>query len=120
MSHQKAIKGLLLKFTAAFAGMITGLKIDRSIKGQAIISFFVILFFLYLQINIQDWTTILLCIALVLSLEFVNSSVETLSNYINQDFDPVIKKVKDYLAAAVLISAIFSGIIGLLIVSKYL
>ena len=115
MSHQKALKGLIFKFTAAFSGIITGFKSDRSLQGQYLIALTVIIVFLLINISLIEWMILLGCIGLVISLEYVNSSIELLCDHTNGAYDPLIKKVKDFMAAAVLIASITSAIIGLLI-----
>jgi undecaprenol kinase/diacylglycerol kinase (ATP) len=54
-------------------------------------------------------------IGLVFITELLNSAVESLADYINPEWNELIKKAKDYSAAAVLISAIISVIIGAII-----
>jgi diacylglycerol kinase len=74
----------------------------------------------YLEITKTEWILSLFCIALVLSLEAINSAIEYLVDLASPDFHPLAKKSKDIAAAAVLIAAIFALIIGLLIFLPYL
>ena len=58
---------------------------------------------------------------LVLGMELVNSAIERLADKISTERDPVIGKIKDLSAGAVLISAIAAAIVGLIIlVPKFL
>lgn len=68
-----------------------------------------------LGINATQWTLIILCIAGVLSAEAVNTAIENLADKISPEYSPLIKAAKDTAAAAVLILAIASVIIGLII-----
>ncbi|MDO5036352.1 MAG: diacylglycerol kinase family protein [Porphyromonas sp.] len=72
--------------------------------------------------NIQkgEWIAILLCIALVLSLEAVNSSIEQLSDQVSSEYTPKIRDTKDLAAGAVLIAAIVALTIGLIIFVPYI
>ena len=54
-------------------------------------------------------------IGLVFLVELLNSSIETLADLINPEWNEPIKRAKDYGAAAVLISAIIAMIAGVLI-----
>ena len=56
------------------------------------------------------WAILSLTIALVIALELMNTAMEKLIDKLHPEQDPVIGKVKDVMAAAVLISAI--GAIG--------
>lgn len=58
----------------------------------------------------------IICIGLVLSLEMMNTAIETLCDYIIPEKDPKIKLIKDISAGSVLIAAITSLIIGLVMV----
>tara|TARA_R110002072_G_scaffold39108_16_gene112670 strand:+ start:1705 stop:2079 length:375 start_codon:yes stop_codon:yes gene_type:complete len=69
----------------------------------------------YLSISKMEWLAILLCCALVLSLEAINSAIEHLTDIISPNFNVQAGLVKDIAAAAVLLASIFSAIIGLII-----
>jgi diacylglycerol kinase (ATP) len=68
-----------------------------------------------LHLSRYEWIAIILCIALVFAFELVNSAIERLADKISQEQNPVIGKAKDLAAAAVLITAIASAVIGLII-----
>ena len=57
----------------------------------------------------------MICIALVISLEAVNTALEYLTDLVSPERHPLAGKAKDVAAAAVLIAAIGSAIVGLLI-----
>ena len=58
---------------------------------------------------------VVLSISAVLTTETINSSIEELADRVTLEKDPMVKKVKDMAAGAVLITAIASLIIGCLI-----
>lgn len=62
-----------------------------------------------------EWAIILLCNALVFSLEIVNTAVEKAVDLATEKHNPLAKISKDAAAGAVLVSAIFSVIVGLVI-----
>lgn len=78
---------------------------------MAIALFVVIAGFIF-GISSIEWVAILLCIAIVISLEMMNSALEKLSDLVEPNYNPVIKSIKDISAAAVLWSAIVSVVIG--------
>ncbi len=58
---------------------------------------------------------IVLCIALVLVVESVNTGIETICDVISPGHHPLIKRAKDISAAAVLISAAAAVVVALLL-----
>lgn len=67
------------------------------------------------QVTRLEWLILILCIILVLSLEAINTALERLADQVTTEYSPLIKDAKDLAAAAVLISAIGTAIIGLII-----
>lgn len=68
-----------------------------------------------LKIIHTEWLAIIGCIALVTTLEMINTALEKLCDVVHNDVHPDIKKVKDIAAGAVLVAAGCSLIIGLII-----
>lgn len=66
----------------------------------------------FFEISKTEWLAVLGCVALVNSLEAMNTAVEYLTNLVSPDFHPLAGKVKDVAAGAVLIAAIFSLVVG--------
>jgi diacylglycerol kinase len=68
-----------------------------------------------LKISNTEWLIVLAFIALVISLEMVNSCIESMCDFIQLDYHIEIKHIKDGSAAAVLVVSIFSLIAALII-----
>lgn len=68
-----------------------------------------------LKISNTEWLVICILIALVFSLEIINSAIENICDYISPQLNEVIKKVKDLAAAAVFVSSVISVICGAII-----
>ncbi len=68
-----------------------------------------------LNISLFEWVAIIFCIALVASIEMINTAIEKLCNVVYEGINPKIKMVKDIAAGAVLLTAIGSLIIGCII-----
>ncbi len=99
----------------AFAGLRLFFKQERNGQIQISISVIVILASEYFDINTSEWIAILGCIALVLSLEMLNSALEKLSDMVEPNYHLTIKAIKDICAGSVFWSAIISVIIGAII-----
>lgn len=76
---------------------------------------FVIIFGFWLNISITEWCICITLFGLVISLELVNTAIETVVDIAMPEKNEKAKKAKDISAAAVLISALASAIIGVII-----
>lgn len=112
-------KVLLKSFKYAFRG-IRYLFGERNFRIHTIIAALVIFFGFIFQIDKYEWITILILIAFVLASEGINSSIERICDLIASGYSERIKKIKDISAAAVLICAIVSAIIGIMIFWPYI
>lgn len=111
----KSPKQLIQSIGHAIAGFFTALKSEASLKIQTSLGLIAIGLGIYFEITTTEWMFVTLSIAAVLTTETVNSSIEELADRVTLENDPMIKKVKDMAAGAVLISAIASLVIGCLI-----
>lgn len=69
----------------------------------------------YLEVSHTEWLILLLCCMIVLMAEAFNTSIEYLTDLAQPENHPLAKKTKDVAAAAVLITASFSAIIGAIV-----
>ena len=74
----------------------------------------------YFKIHSWEWCAIILLGALVISLELINSAIENLTDLITREQNPLAGKVKDISAAAVLVAAVASILIGIIIFGRYI
>jgi len=113
-----------MKFFKSIAYAGRGLKEavggQRNLKIQLMVALAAVCLGLYFHIDRLEWGLLLGCCAWVISLELVNTSIEYLTDLVTKEKNPLAGKVKDIAAAAVLFSAVLSGIIGLLIFAKYI
>lgn len=107
-------------FRFAFKGIAVFFKEGSHAKIHAAAAFTAISLGFSLNIKTNDWVAILFCIALVISLEAVNSAIESVVDLASPEIHPLAKKSKDIAAGAVLMASIFALIIGLLIFLPYL
>ena len=80
----------------------------------------IVLLAIFFNISKNEWILVLLCSMIVLSLEGINTAIERLCNENDTNFNINIKIIKDTAAGAVLISCIFSAIIGMVIFFPYI
>ena len=102
-------------FKYAFNGLKILLKEEHNSRIQIILGFAVVILAITLDINPLEWAIITFSIALVITVETVNSAIENMADFLTLEHNNHIKKIKDLSAAAVLISALSATVIGLLI-----
>jgi diacylglycerol kinase (ATP) len=99
----------------AFKGSVLLLKTESNIKIQFVIGIIVIILGFYFQISSTEWILQILTIALVMSVEGLNTAIEKIADFIHPEYHKKIGFIKDVAAGAVFITAICSIIIGLII-----
>ena len=104
---------MLNSFKYAFRGILDALKSETNLKIHFIISIIVILFAIYFKFSTVEFAILFLTISLVIILEFINTTVEKLSDIIHPDKSEEVRVVKDISAGAVLLGAIASIVIGI-------
>ncbi|MGB9673239.1 MAG: diacylglycerol kinase family protein [Anaerolineales bacterium] len=108
----------LQSFRHAFAGWGFVLRTQRNAWIHALASVCVILVSLWLRISLVDWAIILIAITIVWTAEFLNTALEAVADLASNGKQNRLAKVgKDVGAAAVLIAALSSILIGILILA---
>lgn len=108
-------QNLFKSFSNAFNGIRDFLLHDRNGKIHLAATIAVIILSFALNISLTEWVVVLLCIAIVMSLEMINAAIEKLCDVVHKDFHPAIKMIKDISAAAVLWAATASAVIACII-----
>lgn len=109
------LKKYINKFYYAFSGLFHGITYDSSIALQCILGIVALFVFSFFELTAIEWMIVIALIALVITLEFVNSAVEHVVDFISPNYHPKAKIIKDYMAAAVLVISIAAGIIACII-----
>lgn len=106
-------------FKSAFMNSLSGIFYvfcnERNFKIQTCFAIIVIFLSTVLHISMTKFCILLLCIALVLFAELVNSSIEIALDLYSTEYNEKIKIAKDIASGAVTIISMFSAIIGTII-----
>lgn len=102
-------------FAVAINGIVHSFRTEGNFKIQLVATVLATFLGLYFNISTTEWLVIIICCAMVLALELINTAIEKLCDMISKDFHPAIKIVKDTAAGAVLVAAAGSAIAGALI-----
>ncbi|MGX7108222.1 diacylglycerol kinase [Facklamia miroungae] len=105
----------------ASQGLFQAIKSERNLKIHLLLA--VIASGLALQFGFKtiEWAILIVTIGIVIFSELINTSIEAVIDLIVKDqWHPLAKKAKDIAAAAVLVTAIVSMLIGALLFLPYL
>jgi len=105
----------LASFRFAFTGWWHVIRTQRNAWIHAVVSIAVIAVSFWLRLSAHDWAVIMIAIALVWIAEFLNTALEAVVDLASPQNTQLAKVGKDVGAAAVLIAAATSIMIGLLI-----
>jgi diacylglycerol kinase len=107
-------------FGYAFVGLAHMLRTQRNFRIHLAIAALVVSVGFYVDLTWVEWAIVTICIALVLIGEMMNTVVETIVDLASPEYHPLAKIAKDVAAAAVLLIAIVSVVVGLLVLGPHL
>lgn len=114
-SDKFSFKSRFRSFRFAFRGLWLLLKNEHNSRIHLLAAIVAITLGIILKISLSEWSLLIIVIGIVFLTELLNSSLETLADFVNPEWNEQIRKAKDYAAAAVLISAIIAVVVGGLI-----
>jgi diacylglycerol kinase (ATP) len=82
---------------------------------MSVASIIIFIVALWLEVSLTTWAILILTITIVWMAEFLNAAVEAVVNLASPEFHPMAKVAKDVAAAAVLLGAVASLLVGLLV-----
>lgn len=88
---------------------------ERNFRIETVMAILVSIMGFLLKISLIEWTILVLTIAMVLSLEIINTAIERSVDLVTKDYKELAKIAKDASAGAVLVMSMFSVVIGILI-----
>jgi diacylglycerol kinase len=106
---------LLRSFGYAFEGVAYILRTQRNARIELAIALAAVALAAWLGISAVEWAVLALTIALVLALEWINTSLELAVSLASPERHPSAKAAKDVAAACVLLGAITSVVVALLL-----
>ncbi len=102
------MKNQLKSFGNAFKGIATAFVTEGHMRFHFVATFFVLLFAYICEVNSSEWAILILTIGFVFASELINTAIEKTCDLYSTEQNPLIGKIKDIAAGAVLISAIVS------------
>ena len=99
----------------AFNGLGLVFRSQDSARIQAVAALAVVVLGVALRVSAPEWCALVLAMALVLTAEALNTSIESTIDLVSPEFHELAGRAKDVAAGAVLIAALGSVAVGLLV-----
>ncbi len=109
------MRDFLLSFKYAYKGFIRAVQGERNLRFHLVVGCYALFLAFMLELPPDQFAILVLAVALVISLELVNSAIERSQNIIKDEYCEQIGAVKDIAAAAVLVGAICAVAVGFLL-----
>lgn len=109
----------LKKITASIINSLNGLKAsyksEQSLYIHLLASITLIILSIIFKITLIEWLVIIAIIGITLSVELVNTAIESTVDLVTKEYHPLAKKAKDIASAAEFVLAITSTVTSLII-----
>ncbi|HEV8534390.1 MAG TPA: diacylglycerol kinase family protein [Candidatus Limnocylindria bacterium] len=106
---------LLRSFGYALAGIAYIVRTQRNSRIELAIGLGAVALAAWLGLTGVEWAVLVVTIAMVLALEWLNTSLELAIGLASPDVHPSAKAAKDVAAACVLLSALASVVVGVIL-----
>ena len=102
-------------FINAFNGFFQAVAKERNMKIHIVAAIMAIILGMLFKLDTPRWMAVIFAIGLVFVCELFNTAIELLTDMVSPEYSKQAKRVKDTSAAAVLVSAVISVIIGTIV-----
>jgi diacylglycerol kinase (ATP) len=110
-----SLQKLIRSFGYAFKGISYAAVTQLNFRVHLVAMLTAVAMGFALHISVNEWQWIMLCITLVLVTELFNTAIETLTDLVSPGYNEKAGRVKDVAAGAVVITALFALLTGLII-----
>lgn len=88
---------------------------EANMKIHLVIMALVIVFGVLFSISVTEWLICLICFGMVIAMEMMNTALEKWVDFVSPEYHTAAGLAKDIAAGAVLITAFFAAVAGLII-----
>lgn len=107
------------KFVVAIEGICHAIRTESHLRFHLVACFYVIFFGFLYSLTRALWCITLLSASSVIGFELINTAVESLCDFVQPSFHPLIKITKDISSGCVLVSAVFAFTNGIIIFGNW-
>lgn len=109
------MKKFIRGFQYAYQGLVYAFATQINFRVHVLSAAVAIILGYYFELRTSEWIWIGSAILLVLIVELLNTAIEVLVDLVSPDYHPKAGIIKDVSAGAVLLTALFAVMVGLLI-----
>ncbi|KKR30142.1 MAG: Diacylglycerol kinase [Candidatus Woesebacteria bacterium GW2011_GWA1_39_8] len=102
-------------FYFAIQGIKTAYKNEPNLRIHTFFAAFALVLAIIVKLNTLEWIILTFTLFYVITLELLNTVLESLINLVSPEIKPYAKIAKDVAAACVLLAAILSVIVGIIL-----
>lgn len=113
--YKKSKPSLLNSFYYAFQGIKVNILTERNLAIHFCVMLLVIVCGFTFKISTTEWLICILLFGFVITLELMNTAIETAIDICKPEINPKAKLAKDTAAGAVLVVAIVAVVVGIII-----
>lgn len=106
---------LIKSFKYSFKGVVYAWKEEQNFRIHTFVSVIVIFLMIYFKISFLEAMVLIIVMSLVLLAELVNSIFERIVDILKPRLHPYAEKIKDMMAATVLVTSVAAVAIGIII-----
>ena len=104
-SKRKGIKGILYNFVFSWQGLVYAYKHEKSMWIHAVLSLVTVVLGLFLNLRGIEWLIIMIVLGAILSIELLNTGIESVVDMITHDYHELAKVAKDTGSAATFVAS---------------
>ncbi len=112
MINKNDVRNLAKSFSYAFSGILYCIKNERNMRIHLCMTVLVSFFAYFFRVTQTEYIILVLCFAMVIMSEMVNTAIETLTNLESPSYNNLARIAKDVAAGAVCVVAIATVIVG--------
>ena len=103
----------------AARGLRYGVRCERNVRIDCCFAVLALVLAAIFRVSAEQWLAIVICIAVVVAFELMNTAVETLTDLASPQFHPLAGRAKDCAAAACLVVSVGALVVGMVIFVPY-
>ncbi|WP_439880828.1 diacylglycerol kinase family protein [Pontibacter sp. MBLB2868] len=107
-------------FRFAFKGINSAIRSEPHMRIHILSAVAVVIAGFAFNITRMEWCLLVGSMGLVITAEIINTAIETLTNLVSPEINPLAGKAKDLAAGAVLIAALTAAVVGAVVFLPYL
>lgn len=110
----------IYSFRHAGRGLVWALSTQANLRVHLVAGVVVLIAALLFRFSAIEFALLFVCIAIVVAAELINTALEVLIDYAWPERHPMVGRAKDVAAAAVLLAALGTAVVGILLFGRHL